>query len=113
MLLGNRLGWRPFHDGLDFRLHVEPFHIVALQQADQLPQGHQVVKNDHLVLPPAYFLLSLNFRVYSYDIFGELFFKVRERFDCSFDGIEIFGVFGNILVNYLRYFVVVRGGSII
>ena len=80
---------------------MEPFHIVALQQADQLPQGHQVVKNDNLVLPSAYFLLSLNFRVYSYDVFGELFFEVREGFDCSVDGIEIFGVFGDILVDYL------------
>ena len=101
MLLGDRLGRRSFHNRLDFRLHVEPFHIVALQQADQLPQGHQVVKNDNLVLPSANFLLSLNFRVYSYDVFGKLFFEVREGFDCSIDGIEIFGVFGDILVDYL------------
>lgn len=113
MFLSDGFRRRPFDNGFNFAFVVEPFHVVALQQSDQLSEGHQVVEHYNFVLPAGAFLFGLDPSVQSQDALGQLLLEGRQGFQVLLDRCQVFGVLGHILLDDLCDLVVVGSRPVV
>lgn len=113
MFLCDSLRRGPFHDGLNFRLVMESLDIITLKKSYKLSQSDHIVQDNNFVFPLTNIIFSFYFLVEGDNVTGELLFEAGKRSAKMSHPREIFGVFGDVLIDDLCDFAVVWRSPII
>lgn len=89
---------------------METFQVIILQNCDKLTKCDEVIKHNHLLFPFLWLImLLLHCLVQFQDTSTELFLEGSQRKPDLVETLQIFSIFGQILLNYLINLGVVRG----